>query len=122
MARSDPQLNVRIPAELRHRLEVSASENGRSVTQELMWHLDRNLPPSLSGGESDAAYTMRVHTAVDDAARPVRHNGLSLSQAEVLRHSSVNREQMQAIANVAARRALELYLAGNDSATEEDAA
>lgn len=53
MARNDPQLNVRIPQQLRDRLEHSASIHGRSVTQEVMWVLENHLPtehvPAFSG-------------------------------------------------------------------------
>lgn len=43
MARSDPQLNFRIPAELRDKLEAAAKENNRSLTGELIARLDQSF-------------------------------------------------------------------------------
>ena len=47
MARTDPQLNFRIPVELRDRLEAAAGENKRSLTAELVDRLQAsfNLEP-----------------------------------------------------------------------------
>jgi uncharacterized protein (DUF1778 family) len=43
MARSDPQLNFRIPNELRSRLERAASDSGRSLTAELIHRLEQSF-------------------------------------------------------------------------------
>lgn len=43
MARSDPQLNIRMPSALKDRLEEAAKESGRSVTQELIYRLEQSL-------------------------------------------------------------------------------
>lgn len=43
MARSDPQLNFRCPAGLKEKLEAAAVESGRSVTQELVFRLERSF-------------------------------------------------------------------------------
>lgn len=40
MARTDPQLNFRIPAELKERLEAAAVENKRTLTAELVTRLE----------------------------------------------------------------------------------
>lgn len=45
MARSDPQFNLRIPTDLKERLEASAKSSGRSVTAEIL----ANLESALSG-------------------------------------------------------------------------
>ena len=49
MARSDPQLNFRIPAELRDKLVAAAKESNRSLTAELIARLEQSLqdPPSV---------------------------------------------------------------------------
>lgn len=39
MSRSDPALSLRVPAELKERLERSARENGRSLNSEVVWRL-----------------------------------------------------------------------------------
>lgn len=43
MARSDPQLNFRIPIELREKLESAAKENNRSLTGELVARLEQSF-------------------------------------------------------------------------------
>lgn len=43
MARSDPQMNFRIPVELKEQLELAAKENNRSLTAELINRLDESL-------------------------------------------------------------------------------
>lgn len=43
MARSDPQLNFRIPVDLRERLETAAAHNKRSLTQELVERLEASF-------------------------------------------------------------------------------
>lgn len=47
MARADPQLNFRIPVELRDRLEAAARENNRSLTGELVDRLERSFLQSV---------------------------------------------------------------------------
>ncbi len=43
MARNEPQVNFRIPAELKEALEKSAKESGRSITKELVLRLERTF-------------------------------------------------------------------------------
>lgn len=43
MARNDPQVNFRIPAELKEKLEESAKESGRSITSELVLRLEQSF-------------------------------------------------------------------------------
>lgn len=40
MARTDPQVNFRIPAELKDKLDEAAKENGRTLTAELILRLE----------------------------------------------------------------------------------
>lgn len=40
MARNDPQVNFRIPIELKEKLDNSARENGRTITAELILRLE----------------------------------------------------------------------------------
>lgn len=51
MARSDPQLNFRIPVELRDKLDAAARENNRSLTGELIARLERTFSdaPAVNG-------------------------------------------------------------------------
>lgn len=40
MARTDPQINIRLPMELKERIEQAAVENNRSFKAELQWRLE----------------------------------------------------------------------------------
>lgn len=44
MAREDPQLKFRVPADLRSRLEASASESHRSLSAEIVARLESTFP------------------------------------------------------------------------------
>ena len=40
MARNDPQVNFRIPSDLKDKLDLAARENGRTLTAELILRLE----------------------------------------------------------------------------------
>lgn len=43
MSRTDPQVNFRMPAELKQKLETAAAENRRSITAELVARLEESF-------------------------------------------------------------------------------
>ena len=43
MARTDPQFNVRMPADLKEKIEEAAKENGRSMNAEIVYRLQQSL-------------------------------------------------------------------------------
>lgn len=43
MARTDLQVNFRMPAELKAKLEQAAKESGRSITSELVHRIEKSL-------------------------------------------------------------------------------
>ena len=43
MARTDPQFNVRMPADLKEKIEEAAKKNGRSMNAEIVYRLQRSL-------------------------------------------------------------------------------
>ena len=49
MARTDPQLNLRLPQELKDRIETTANEKRRSVTAEVIERLTRSFDDPLPG-------------------------------------------------------------------------
>ena len=51
MARNDPQLNLRLPAELKAQLEKAAEENNRTLTAETVARLESSFDPQ---GDVDA--------------------------------------------------------------------
>ena len=53
MARNDPQMNLRVPMELKENIEKAALENGRTITAEAVYRLEqsfssKNEPTSYS--------------------------------------------------------------------------
>lgn len=48
MARTDSQLNLRLPAELKALLEKAADENKRSVTAETVSRLEAGMPANVT--------------------------------------------------------------------------
>ena len=51
MARTDPQVNFRIPTELNDLLKDAAARNGRTITAELVWRLEKSFLPD--GGKNE---------------------------------------------------------------------
>lgn len=43
MARTDPQVNVRMPSKLKSELEAAATASGRSLTAEIVYRLESSL-------------------------------------------------------------------------------
>lgn len=43
MARNDPQMNLRVPVELKEKVEKAAFENGRTITAEAVYRLEQSF-------------------------------------------------------------------------------
>lgn len=43
MARNDPQMNLRVPMELKEKIEKTAFENGRTITAEAVFRLEQSF-------------------------------------------------------------------------------
>lgn len=43
MARNDPQMNLRVPVELKEKVEKAAFENGRTITAEAIYRLEKSF-------------------------------------------------------------------------------
>ncbi|NMW23373.1 Arc family DNA-binding protein [Rhodanobacter denitrificans] len=48
MARTDIQMNIRLPANMKAQIEAAAQESGRSVTAEIVARLERSFPLSIN--------------------------------------------------------------------------
>lgn len=59
MARTDIQMNVRIPELLKAMLESAATQSGRSVTSEIVYRLEASFPENLT----DLLITRRTEEA-----------------------------------------------------------
>lgn len=55
MARSDTQVNIRIPPSMRDHLRKRAERNRRSVNSEIVYYLDRALASENENGPAEAA-------------------------------------------------------------------
>lgn len=61
MARHDPQVNFRIPAELKEQLDQSAKDNNRTLTSELV----TRLTDSFSGNISDSDISKKLDLIIE---------------------------------------------------------
>ncbi len=43
MARNDPQMNLRVPMELKEKIEKAALDNGRTITAEAVYRLEQSF-------------------------------------------------------------------------------
>ena len=43
MARNDPQMNLRVPVDLKEKVEKAAFENGRPITAEAVYRLEQSF-------------------------------------------------------------------------------
>ncbi|MGV3170506.1 MULTISPECIES: Arc family DNA-binding protein [Proteus] len=48
MSREDPQLRIRLPIELKEKIEVTAKENGRSMNAEIVQRLESSFPGEIN--------------------------------------------------------------------------
>lgn len=65
MARNDPQMNLRVPMELKENIEKAALENGRTITAEAVYRLEQSF---LNEGGSEFALQMlrKQDTTIQD--------------------------------------------------------
>ena len=63
MARTDPQMNLRIPMALKENIEKAAFDNGRTITAEAVYRLEKSFTapdPSKFVKEEDLTMAMRI--------------------------------------------------------------
>lgn len=48
MARNDPQMNLRVPMELKEKIEKAALDNGRTITAEAVFRLEESFKNTAS--------------------------------------------------------------------------
>lgn len=94
MARTDPQLNFRIPAELKERLEAASIANKRTLTAELVARLEGSFTAAANAKESlphvlDALESKLADAAVSSWAFQTKvHNLSHIVQALISRLDS----------------------------------
>lgn len=52
MARNDPQMNLRVPMELKENIEKAALDNGRTITAEAVYRLEKSFEPEINPTET----------------------------------------------------------------------
>ncbi|WP_410160854.1 Arc family DNA-binding protein [Acinetobacter cumulans] len=65
MARNDPQMNLRVPIELKEKIEQTALENGRTITAEAVYRLEKSFEPNFFrvttfNNLSELGYTIEI--------------------------------------------------------------
>lgn len=100
MARTDPQVNIRLPADLKDRLDEQARASGRSLTAEIVYRLEA----SLKGIE-----------AAKESLGVAKDAMLSLDESLALNQELQRRLEMQ---NETTRRAFEYFEATHSEMQE----
>lgn len=60
MARSDPQFNLRVPTELKQKVEGAAKESGRSINAEAVYRLEKSFDEPVSFNSTDAEMMTKI--------------------------------------------------------------
>lgn len=94
MARTDPQINIRMPAKLKESIEAAAVENNRSATSEIVARLEQSMlgpkhPPNIIVRLEALPYGSEVQeislgTFFENFSRTVRGSVADLKQARRL--------------------------------------
>ena len=59
MARNDPQMNLRVPMELKEKIEKAALDNGRTITAEAVYRLEKSFGEELNIATIDKTFTFQ---------------------------------------------------------------
>lgn len=51
MARNDPQMNLRVPMDLKEKIEKAAFDNGRTITAEAVYRLEQSFEKNSNQNE-----------------------------------------------------------------------
>lgn len=57
MARNDPQMNLRVPMELKEKIEKAALDNGRTITAEAVFRLEQSFNFDEAASKGQVAMT-----------------------------------------------------------------
>ena len=52
MARTDPQINIRLPLELKERIRIIGDQNGRSMNAEIVHRLEQSFEAEAKSAET----------------------------------------------------------------------
>lgn len=84
MARTDPQLNIRIPFELKEKLEGAAKLSGRSATAEIIKRLEASFGAEeyslLQGDMRTVQITEESYKAMERFIEEIKRSNIDLSK------------------------------------------
>lgn len=80
MARTDPQINIRVPVELKKKLELLALENNRSLNAEVVTRLESSID-----SECLDLYKIPLEKLMSVVMERFRENSISLTYEETQR-------------------------------------
>lgn len=86
MARNDPQVNIRLPVELKERLEAAALENHRSFKAEIVARLEDSLEKQLDPAQLPAVLAAETMQQLEDEWREAAALRMAMSQLALVRH------------------------------------
>ena len=80
MARNDPQMNLRVPMELKEKIEKTALENGRTITAEAVYRLEQSFEKD-DAAEFDKEFVLHViqnqQATIQDLTDQIKHFKMS---------------------------------------------
>lgn len=74
MARNDPQMNLRVPMELKEKIEKAALDNGRTITAEAVYRLEQSFEVQSPDSKAFEDASVRILGRVIDS---LQKSGLS---------------------------------------------
>ena len=94
MARNDPQMNLRVPMELKEKIEKTALENGRTITAEAVYRLERSFEKT-DQNEFDKEFVLQViksqESTITDLTDQIKHLKMSFDVLTKELHAKKNR-------------------------------
>jgi len=94
MARNDPQMNLRVPMELKEKIEKTALENGRTITAEAVYRLERSFEKD-DAAEFDKGFVLQViksqESTITDLTDQIKHLKMSFDVLTKELHAKKNR-------------------------------
>lgn len=99
MARNDPQVNLRVPAELKRRLDDAARDNRRSLTAEVVARLEASFAGSESAYDPATSASGLVTRAIEHVCDQPQIVSREEARAR-LEQLQLNEQQRQAVAAV----------------------
>jgi len=95
MARTDPQVNFRIPESLLERIKAAAAESNRTVTAELVSRLESSFNGTGAGPESSVLRLTEAWTSVQEHVQFISEEVAALEQLSARTHHEDFNENRQ---------------------------